>query len=61
MKPAFLDSQHTFTRAARVDQSRADYASPITVYPSRRSWLASDIAIAIVFVCVIVAIYFGVL
>ena len=38
-----------------------DHAEAVTYYPSPRSWILSDIAVAIIFVCVLVALAFGVL
>lgn len=58
-RPAFLDQHSWWTRAPRVSQSRADYASPVTRYAHERSWLASDAVIAAILVGVILWFIFG--
>lgn len=36
-RPAFLTSPGSWIRTARIDQTRADYASPLTRYDRRES------------------------
>jgi len=58
-RPDFLTDPGTWMRTRRIDQSSADYASPITRYKHERSWLASDIVIAAILGGVVLWFCFG--
>ena len=60
-RPNFLTSPGSWLRAPRVNESRADYASPITVYRHEHSWRVSDAVIVVILVGVIAAFALGVL
>lgn len=60
-RPNFLTSPGSWLRTTRINQSRADYASPLTVYRHERSWRMSDGVIAALLVAVIAALTIGVL
>lgn len=61
MRPNFLTSPGAWVRTTRINQSRADYASPLTVYRHERSWRMSDGVICALLVAVILALTIGVL
>jgi hypothetical protein len=61
MRPKFLDQPYRWMTTRRQDQSDADYASPISHQPSQRSWMYSDIVIALVLVAVLLCVAFGVM
>lgn len=61
MRPAFLTSPGTWLRTPRVDQTRAEYASPVTRYVHERSWQWADRFAAGVLVGVVLALLMGVL
>jgi hypothetical protein len=60
MRPLFLDQPYFSQRAPRMDQSRADYGCAVTRYKHERSWLLSDICIAVIFVALLAALAVGV-
>jgi len=61
MKPAFLMSPGVWLRTARIDQTWADYANPITRYKHERSYRWCDAFAAGVLVGVLLALAMGVL
>ena len=61
MRPAFLTSPGTWLRTPRVDQTRAEYANPVTRYEHERSWQWADRFAAGVLVGVALALLMGVL
>jgi hypothetical protein len=60
-RPNFLTSPGTWLRTPRVDQTRAEYASPVTRYVHERSWQWADRFAAGVLVGVVMALLMGVL
>lgn len=51
MRPKFLDQPIFSQRTPRVNQSRADYASPVVIN-TRSRWRMPDLVVAIVLVVV---------
>ena len=60
-RPNFLTSPGVWLRAPRVDQTRAEYASPVTRYVHERSWQWCDRFAAGVLVGVVLALLMGLL
>ena len=60
-RPNFLTSPGIWLRTPRVDQTAAEYASPVTRYVHERSWQWADRFAAGVLVGVVMALLMGVL
>lgn len=58
-RPAFLTSPGSWVRTARIDQTRADYASAVTRYKHERSHRVADWVIVALLVAVIAAFAMG--
>jgi len=58
-RPNFLTSPGTWLRAPRVDQTRAEYANPVTRYEHERSWRVNDRFMAGLLLGVVLALSLG--
>ena len=62
MRPKFLDQPYWGQHDRRTSESHAELAQAIHHHqPSPLSWLLADIFVAVLMVCVIVALIFGVI
>ena len=59
MKPMFTDQPEAWLRASRISVSKADYASPITVYQTQDSWEAIASKWCLAGIVVVVALVWG--
>jgi len=57
-RPNFLTSPGSWVRTARISQSSADYASPVTRYRHEHTWRASDVVMAVFAIAAILVVCF---